>query len=137
MCLWAGENKVTLHGWVYLKDEAKGFSISAEAADAGLTPFKEALAGFPIDTARTRIDMRISAEGDTLKGVRIMSRANIMSPGYAFYKRPRLDITMDADIFYDIPARLALLNAFSLKAGGASALVLKGRIEDLQGDSFL
>ena len=129
--LLSGENRVKIDGWANLKDEPKKFRISASAEDFRLSPFREMLAGYHIDSEKTRMRMRLDAEGDTGKGVKLTSGIQIKSPGHDFYKNGLLDINLDAELFYDISAGSATIRTLSVKAGDASALRLKGRIKDL------
>jgi hypothetical protein len=127
----SGENKINLDGWANLRDEGKKFRISVSAEDFSLSPFMEMLAGYQIDLEKTRMRMRLDAEGDTAHGVKITSGILIKSPGYGFYKKKLLDVNLDAALFYDISARSATINMLTVKVGEASALWLKGRIKDL------
>jgi len=132
--LWSGENKIRLDGWANLRDEAKKFRISVSAEDFRLSAFRMILAKYAVDVENTGLEMVMDAEGDTDNGVNITSRMQIKSPGYDFYKKPRLDIKMDAAVFYDIPAGTASIKILSIKVRDASALSLRGLIRDLQGN---
>lgn len=130
--LLSGKNKIRLDGWANLRDEAKKFRISVSAEDFRLSAFRMFLAKYPVDVENIRLRMVMDAEGDTDSGVNITSRMQIKSPGYKFYKKTRLDINMDAAVFYDIPAGSATIKTLSIKVGDASVLSLRGLISDLQ-----
>jgi hypothetical protein len=131
--LWSGENKIRFDGWANLKDELKKFSISVSAEDFKLSVFRMIISKYPVDVENMELRMVMDAEGDTVNGVNITSRMQIKSPGYEFYKKTRLDINMDAAVFYDIPAAAANIKTLSIKIGDTSALSLSGLIRDLQG----
>ena len=132
--LWSGENRIRLDGWANLKDELKKFRISVSAEDFKLSVFRMNLAKYSFDVENTGLRMVMDAEGDTDNGVNITYKMQIKSPGYEFYKKTRLDINMDAAVFYDIPAGTASIKTLSMKVGDSSALSLRGLVRDLQGN---
>ena len=127
----SGENRVKFDGWVYLKNELKKFRVAVSAEDFRLSPFREMLAGHQIDPKKTRINIRLDAEGDTGHGVKITSGILMKSQGYDFYKKKQLDVNLDAALFYDISSRSATINILKLKVGETPAFWLKGGIKDL------
>ncbi|MDH4232738.1 MAG: AsmA family protein [Nitrospirota bacterium] len=131
--LWSGENRVRFNGWANLKDDPKKFRISVSADDFRFSPFRVMEEKYHIDVERTRARLALDAEGDTEKGVHLVTGIRIKSPGYGIYKKALLDISMNAAAFYNIAEGSATINTFSLKAGESTALKAEGLMRDLQG----
>ena len=129
--LWA-TNKVRIDGRASLSAEPKKFGIFFSADDLKFSPFREFLSKYHIDAEKIQGAIRVSAEGDTGKGIAVSSALRLKSPA-AFYWKKLLDIRMEADVFYDIPSHSAYIRTLTMKMGDKQVLSAKGEIRNLPG----
>jgi hypothetical protein len=73
---------VRVNGWANLKDDPKKFRISVSVEDLRFSPFKVMAAKYHMDLDRTKARLVLDAEGDTEKGIHLVSGIQIKSPGY-------------------------------------------------------
>ena len=131
---FAGGNSMNISGWAYLKDEPKKFSLSVSSEGLNLSAFREISGRYNIDIRKTLLNIRITAEGDTGKGVDLKSKMQIKTPELALFRKDPLNINVNADAFYDIHDDSVLINDISLNAGDVSALKLRGVIREVRKD---
>ena len=129
---FAGGNSMNIDGWAYLKDEPKKFSLSVSSEGFNLSAFKEISDRYNIDIRKTLLNIRITAEGDTGKGVDLKTKMQIKTSELALFRKDTMDVHVNADAFYDINDSSIIINNISLNAGDVSALKLRGVIKEVQ-----
>lgn len=124
-------NSAHIEGWVYLNSTAKNFKVSLSSEDFVLSAFKEALGKYRVDAGKVNIDLKIDAEGDTVKGCKISSRMRLKGTQFLPFYRDRSDIRLESDAFYDIPQSSLAVNDLSLYEGDTPSLHLKGAVMEI------
>ncbi len=129
LAFW-GSNKMTAKGWVYLKDKAQQFSISATSDDINLSLVKEQIAQYGMDLEKSRANMSFQAEGDADQGIRIRTEAQLKSTGMSIFRKDtRNAISVTADAFLDIRKGALTISKALLSTADSSSIEAKGTIQ--------
>jgi hypothetical protein len=132
--IYAADNKITVDGWAYLKDDAKKFSVVISSKDPGLSLLKEFFDRFGIAAEKMKVTVRVNAEGDTDQGIRLASEIGMKESGFTFFKREGKDILLTMRAFLNIRENFLSVEDVSLNAGASTAATAKGDIKKVQED---
>jgi hypothetical protein len=126
---FAGGNKIDFDGWAYLKDDPKRLNISVSSGDITLSPFKELLNKYRINTEKTKSGFHLNIWGDTAKGLHIKSEIRIKEVGGSFFRRDAKEILLNVSAFFNIPDNLLSIEDCSLHSDLLTVATLKGEIK--------
>jgi len=129
--LYAGKNKIKMDGWVYLNDEPKKFALSLSSEDFPLSAFKKLLDRYKINTDKTKLNIHITAGGDSEKGVSLKSTMQIKDAGSSFFNKDVQNILLTIDAFLKIKESSLVINDMLLASGNVLAIHSKGIITDI------
>ncbi len=125
-------NKMTAEGWVYLKDKAQQFSISAISDDINLSLLREQIAQYGMDLEKSRANILFQAEGDADQGIRIRTETQLKSTGISIFRKDTKNaISVTADAFLDIKKGALTISKALLSTGESSAIQAKGMIQGI------
>ena len=102
--------------------------------DPGLSPLKEYFDRYGIAAEKMKVTVRISAEGNTEQGIRLVSEIGMKEAGFAFFKKEVKDILLTMRAFLNIRENSLSVDEISLNAGGSTAATMKGNIKKVQED---
>ncbi|MCX5719799.1 MAG: AsmA family protein, partial [Nitrospirae bacterium] len=129
--LYAGKNKIKMDGWVYLNDEPKKFALSLSSEDFTLSAFKTLLDRYKINTEKLKLNIHITAGGDSEKGISLKSTMQIKDAGSSFFNKDVQNILLTIDAFLKIKESSLVINDMSLASGDVLAIHSKGIITDI------
>ncbi|MDH5202347.1 MAG: AsmA family protein [Nitrospirota bacterium] len=132
--VYAGKNRMKMDGWVYLNDEPKKFALSLSSENFALSAFKKLLDRYKINTDKTKLNIHITAGGDSEKGVSLKSTMQIKDAGSSFFNKEVQNILFTTDAFLKIKESslvILVINDMSLASGDVLAIHSKGIITDI------
>ena len=129
---YAGQNKISIKGWAYLKDEPKKFGISVSASDIPLSGFQDILGRYKINTETAKIGMSLDAEGDTEAGVSCKAVFRIKDAGLVYLDRQVKQIQLITDAFFNMRNNSILVRDLSLNSENSLSVQLKGAVSDIK-----
>jgi hypothetical protein len=125
-------NKMTAEGWVYLKDKAQQFSISALSDDMNLSLLREQIAQYGMDLDKSRASMSFQAEGDADQGIRIKTETQLKETGTFLFKKSAMNsMSLTTEAFLDMKKEALTVSKALFTAGESSAIQAKGTIQSI------
>jgi hypothetical protein len=128
------QNKIQINGWAYLNDSKKKVDLFISSKDFNLSPFRNILHPYKIDTEKTRMSIGLHIEGDIDKGFNIASNLQIKNMGVSLLKKERGDIHLSADGVLMLRDDSIIVNTASLNVNGILGVTLKGVLKGLRKD---
>lgn len=129
-----GNNKMTAEGWVYLKDKAQKFDISAIADDINLSILKKHISKYGMDLDKSRASISFQAEGDTEQGIRIKAGTQLKETGMSIFRQGiKNSMSLTAEAFLDINNVALTVSKALFTTGDSSAIQAKGTIQGMSG----
>lgn len=132
--VYGGGSSILINGWIFLKDEPKKMHVNVSSGNLALSPLQDMLARYGLDTKQTKSSFALTLEGDTGKGVRIRSTAEIREAGFSFFKKEIKSVLLDMDAFLSIPDNMLSVENISIQAGGVTSASMKGELKMTAGD---
>jgi len=129
---YTGQNKISIQGWAYLKDEPRKFNVSVSTADIPLSGFQDILGRYKINTETAKIGMSLDAEGDTEAGVSCRVVFRIKDAGIAYLNRQIKHIQLSMDAFLSVRDNSILVRDLSLNSGDSLSVRLKAAVTGIK-----
>jgi hypothetical protein len=129
---YAGQSKISIKGWAYLKDEPKKFGISVTAVDIPLSGFHDVLTKYRIKTETAKMGMSLDAEGDTESGASCKAVFQLKDAGIAYLNQQIKQIQLNMDAFFDMRDNSILVKELSLNSGENVSVQLKATVTDIK-----
>lgn len=127
-----GSNNMTLEGWVYLKEKAQKFSISARSDEINFSWLKDHIVQYGIELEKSRADISFQAEGDTDQGIRIRSEAQLKSTGMSIFKKNAKNaLFFTTEAFLDMKKETLTVSKALFTAGDSSDIQAKGTVQGM------
>jgi len=126
------ERKISLDGWVYLKDEPKTFAISISSEDFNPSAFKKIFERYKLNIEKVKINFNVHAEGDTEQQIQFTSQFNIAGARSDFLNREIEDIQIDTDSVFNIHEDSVRIKSLSLRADDVAKAQLNVMIDDIR-----
>jgi hypothetical protein len=128
----AGENKIKIAGWAYLKDESKKFNVSLTSEKFSLSPFRDFFNKYELNTEKTNINMTFNAEGDTEKGIQFGLEFRIKGVQANFLKKDIQDLRLDMKGTFNINDDSIMVSKFQFYSDEVDNLFLSALITDIR-----
>ena len=125
-------NRIQIDGWTYLNDSPKKFNISISSEDFALSTFRKYLEAYKIYTEKTRINIGLSAEGDTERGFRIASNIQVKRVGFSLFTKEVKNIRLQTNATFSFRDYSLVIKDASLYVNNASVATFKGVVTDLK-----
>jgi len=130
----AGNSRIELDGWIFLKDEAKSFGLTIRSGEVGLALFSPMLAGYGLDPDKSSAEIKVVSEGDMKHGVLIGIEGRLRTGPSGFISKMGRTINISSDLFID-PARDRLvLKRIEMTKGREMVLHMSGSVSRLLHD---
>lgn len=131
--LWG---RISMDGWVYLKQEPKRLNISLAARDVSLSFMEKALLNYGLGISRTKSTLSANIEGDTKEGFHVTTEVIVKDTAFRLLKQDVKEIVAVVDANVNLSERILRINNVSMRAGGVTAANLAGEMKQREGDIF-
>ena len=129
---YAGQNKISVKGWAYLKDEPRKFGVSVSASDIPLSGFHDILARYEINTNAAKVGMALDAEGDTETGVNCRAVFRLKDAGIRYLNPKLKQVQLSMDAFLNMKDKSLLMKELSLDSGNSVSVQMKATVTDIK-----
>jgi hypothetical protein len=121
-------NAVSIEGWAYPNRTDRNFNISVSSGDFTFSVLREALEKYGVETDKMRADLRVSAEGDIVKGCKIIMQTQFGRANFFSLFKSTKDIRLEGSAFLDLEKNSVTVDDLSIYADGGSSMRLKGLV---------
>jgi hypothetical protein len=129
---YAGQKRISIKGWAYLKDEPEKFGISVSTADIPLSVFQDILASYKINTGKAKVGMSLDAGGDTEAGVSCKAVLQVEDAGIVYLNPQLKQFQLRADAFLNMKDKSLLIKELSVDSGKSVSVQLKATVTDIR-----
>ena len=124
--------RITIDGWVTLKDEPKKFAVSVSSGDISLSAFSQIFNSYKINAERAKVAVDATLKGDTEDGLNLKSVLRIKNIGSEFLKKDMDSVTFKTKAFINLRENSLLIEDSSIDSEGILSANLNALVKNVR-----
>jgi hypothetical protein len=125
-------SRITVAGWVTLKDEPKKFAVSVSSGGIPLSVLREIFSRYKIDTEKTKVTINAVMEGDSQSGMNVASDLRIKNIGSEFIRKDTGDIRFKMKASLNLREDSLNIEDASLESDRIASVKLNALVKDIR-----